>query len=858
MSPIFPQIAIRRYLSGGNAISWQGCVDRERSARAAFRRRYNSAKFLAHSGKTVLPTVDPMEESNIITSVTPLDTPPADKRLAALAAWAAVPFPSLDDAINETLALLADLIGISLTMIHRLEGDTIVVSHACDRIGLGIELPISVPRSYTFCDAVLASLEPLIVPDADADPHWRDLPGKQIVGTRSYISVPILLGNGRVFGTLCAHDRRVLELGQTEIDAMRIIARLIASQIERDEALRQAEASTRSIEAQNAELTGALRQLDALRQVVESISSELHIEALLEQVVASAVSLLGAHAGAISLVGANLDAPRRLVATFNLDAEGLDTRGIPSRAGLMGEIIARRGPVIVGSYDDIEQPLPDSAFHRLAPWIGIPIWWQGEIIGTFGIAANDPARHFGEGDIEILATLAKHAAVGIENARLFASSRELGMSEERNRLAREIHDTLAQSLLTLTFQLRAARGLIAGEPARADAELLTAEGTARAALEEARRSVWNLSPSALESGSLVEALQGETDPRRAGLPCRLSVSGAQRPLPADVQLALLRVAQEAIANARKHAQCSRVEVQLDFGESAVTLTVADDGVGFDPSSVTTGPTPSGGFGLFSMAERLRQLGGQLDVESAASRGSGTVVVATVRYPTQAAAPRARRGPTLQPASAERRFRIVVIDDHPATRAGLAALLDAQPNMAVVGQASDGEEALRIVAALRPEVALVDLRLPNLGGVETIARLGKLHVPTRAIVVTSFAQDELVLQALRTGAQGYLLKDASANELAAAVRAVGAGGTYLTPLVASKLASTFGHQERLTPREREVLRLIGQGLADKEIAAALGTSAKTAQFHVANLLDKLEAQNRTDAVRIAYARGLLDV
>jgi DNA-binding NarL/FixJ family response regulator/signal transduction histidine kinase len=781
---------------------------------------------------------------------------PADNRLAALAAFAASPFPSLDDAINETLTLLADLLGISLTMIHRLEGDSLVISHACDRIGLGIKTPLTVPRTITFCDTVLESLRPLIVHDADVDPRWQQLPGKLIIGTRSYISVPILLGNGQVFGTLCAHDRRVLELGPTEVDAMHILARLIASQIERDEALHKEEKTARNLTMQNEELTSALQQLAALRAVIESISSELDLEALLRQVVASAVTLLGAHAGAISLVGANLDAPRRLVATYNLDAEGLDTRGIPARAGLMGEIIARRAPVIIGQYDQIEQPLPDSAFHRLAPWIGVPIWWQDEIIGTFGVAANDRKRRFSERDVEALTNLAKHAAVGIENARLFAASHELGMSEERNRLAREIHDTLAQSLLTLTFQLRAARGLVASEPARAEAELLTAEGNARAALDEARRSVWNLGPSALESGSLVDALQGETDQRRAGLPCRMIVSGAQRPLAADVQLALLRVAQEAIANARKHANCSRVEVQLDFGENAVTLSIADDGQGFDPARFPSEPTVNGGFGLSSMTERIRQFGGQLEIRS--ETGAGTTIVATVSYPAQDASPRPRSTPLPRPTPVETRFRIVVVDDHPAVRAGLAALLEAQPDMAVVGQASDGEEALRIVAALRPEVALIDLRLPTLGGVETIARMAKLRVPTRTIVVTSFAQDEMVLQALRAGAQGYLLKDASANELAAAVRAVGAGGTYLSPVVASKLASTFGQQDRLTPRELEVLQLIGQGLADKEIAVALGTSAKTAQFHVSNLLDKLAAQNRTDAVRIAYARGLLDV
>ncbi len=784
----------------------------------------------------------------------PGEPTPADQRLAALAAHAATPFSSLDAAINETLALLSDLIGIGLTMIHRLEGDNLIVSHACDRIGLGISPPLVVRRTDTFCDSVLASLAPLIVPDADADARWRELPGKLLVGTRSYISVPIVLEGDRVFGTLCAHDRRVLELGQPEIDAMRVLARIIASQIERDEALRREEEAHQHLARQNEELSDALRQLDALGAVVESVSSELDLESLLGRVVASAVTLLGAHAGAISLTGADLDAPRRLVVTHNLDTPGLDTRGVPSRAGLMGEVITRRGPVIVQHYDQIGDPLPDSAFHRLGPWIAVPVWWQNEIIGTFGVAANDPARCFGQREIDLLTQLAKHAAVGIENARLYGASRGLGVAEERNRLAREIHDTLAQSLLTLTFQLRAARSLIDSEPQRAGSELLAAESNARSALEDARRSVWNLGPAALETGSLVEALQGEADPRRAGVPCRLVVSGQARPLTADVQLALLRVAQEAIANARKHANCSQVETRLEFGESGVALSIADNGRGFDPVLVTREPGVSGGFGLSSMAERLRRLGGSLEIGSGSGDG-GTTILATIPYPAPEPASAALES---APEATAARYRIVVVDDHPATRAGLAALLDAQPDMTVVAQAADGEDALRQVAALRPEVALVDLRLPKMGGVETISRLVRLGVPTRMLVVTSFAQDELVLQALRAGAQGYLLKDAGASELAAAVRVVGAGGTYLTPLVAGKLATTITRQEHLTPREREVLHLIGQGLADKEIAVSLCTTAKTAQFHVANLLAKLGAQNRTDAVRIAYARGLLDV
>ncbi|MCA9879999.1 MAG: GAF domain-containing protein, partial [Thermomicrobiales bacterium] len=486
-----------------------------------------------------------------------LSTQPAESRsrLAALAAYAAVPYPSLDDAINAVLALLADLIGISLTMIHRLDGDTLVVSHACDRIGLGLTLPVTIPRAHTFCDAVLASLEPLVIADADAHEQWRSLPGKVFVGTRSYASVPIVLGNGRVFGTLCAHDRRVLDLGEPELDAMRILARLIASQIERDDGLRRESAAAAQLARQNQDLQDALHQLDALRKVVESISRHLDLQGLMQQVIQSAVTLLNAHGGAISLVGESVTAPRRLVATYNLGETDVATRSIPATAGLMGEIIARREPVILPAYAALGDPLPDAVFHRLGPWIGVPIWWQDEIVGTFGVAANDPQRSFGEREVTILSLLAKHAAIGIENARLFAANHELGISEERNRLAREIHDTLAQSLLTLTFQIRAARGLVSNAPAQADSELAAAEAQARAALDDARRSVWNLGPAALESGSLLQALQAEAATARPGAPCAFTKAGTPRPLDAEAQLALLRVMQETVANARRHSGC---------------------------------------------------------------------------------------------------------------------------------------------------------------------------------------------------------------------------------------------------------------------------------------------------------------
>lgn len=773
--------------------------------------------------------------------------------LSSLAALSARPFESLDDLIDTALRLLSDWVGIRLSMIHRLEGDNIVVSHVHDRMGLGIHPPVTVPRTATFCDTVLNTLKPLIVPDADVEPY-RNLPAKQLVGTKTYIGVPIILNDSRLFGTLCAHDRRPLDLGAHEIDLMLVLARLVASHIERDEAARIEADSARRLALRNAELAEAVQQLGVLQEITESIAAQLDLKTLLETVVESAVRLLGARAGAISLVGETLDAPRRLTATYNLP-QRLQTDALPSRQGLMGQVIAARGPVIVESYDQLTSPLPHSAFHELAPWVAVPIWWQNEVLGTFGIGGKDPSRAFGDHHVQLLTLLAKHVAVAIENARLYAASRELGAAEERNRLAAEIHDTLAQSLLALTFQLRAARGLVVASPDRAVGELLEAEERVRGALEEARRSVWNLGPALLEAGTLVEALQGElAASERGGLPGRLVVSGSARPLPAEIQLALFRTTQEALANARKHAHAGRAEVVLDYGPTVVTLTIGDDGVGFDPvATAKRGPRPDGGYGLVGMADRLRLVGGSAAIESDPTRSAGTRVTATVPYdlPTRSAIPRLSA-----PSRPVKQIRVVVADDHPATRSGIAGILSQQPDIEVVATAANGEEAVALVETLCPDVLMIDLRMPKLSGVDAIARLGKLGLPTRAVAVTTFAQDELVFQAMRAGARGYLLKDASPEDLVSAVRVVSAGGTLLTPTVAGKLAAGLTHRERLTARERQVLALLARGLPDKEIAGQLGTSVKTANFHAANVIAKLGAQNRAEAVRLAYERGLL--
>lgn len=211
------------------------------------------------------------------------------------------------------------------------------------------------------------------------------------------------------------------------------------------------------------------------------------------------------------------------------------------------------------------------------------------------------------------------------------------------------------------------------------------------------------------------------------------------------------------------------------------------------------------------------------------------------------------------------IRILIVDDHPVVRDGLAAMLGTQPDLEVVGEAADGAEALARAAALRPDVILLDLEMPGLDGVATLKALAATSLPARAIVFTAYDTSEQILAAVQAGAQGYLLKGAPRDELFQAIRAVHAGGSLLPPLVASRLLQQVRGRKEQPPdtgvapsaREREVLRLLAQGQTNKEIAAALVISERTVKFHVRSLFAKLGATNRTEAVARAVQRGLVE-
>jgi len=366
--------------------------------------------------------------------------------------------------------------------------------------------------------------------------------------------------------------------------------------------------------------------LDSMSEAVLAIAAEREVEPVLRRLVSSARELAGARYAALGIP----------------DGEGAFAQFIT--AGMSDELIAAMGPLprthgLLGAM--LESPEPHRtqdirqhprfrgwwprAHPQMRSFLGVPIVARGSVIAAFYLTDKEGADGFDDGDQRLIEMLAAHAAVAIENARLLERSRELSIVEERNRLARELHDSVSQKLFGLVLTAEAASTLLGDEDGAAGEQVARLGELAQEALTELRELVFELRPPSLEDEGLAATLRKEVDVLRRvhGRAIELRIAGAASCAP-EHEADVLRVAQEALGNALRHAEAERIELRMEARDGRLVVTVADDGVGFDPDAPGV---RSRRLGLTSMEERARALGGSLAVVS--RPGEGTTVTLEV-------------------------------------------------------------------------------------------------------------------------------------------------------------------------------------------------------------------------------------
>ncbi len=373
------------------------------------------------------------------------------------------------------------------------------------------------------------------------------------------------------------------------------------------------------------------RELAILHEIAATVSRSLDLHEVLDGALERIMALLHLDAGVVYLRTGDA-ADYTLASCRGLPAEIEQRMAAPAEQDELSHAVSTFTAIVANADRTDTRSLEATPYWDIGLRIAVAIPLRAkEITRGVLIAAAREERPFSDDDLRLLDGVARHLAVAVENARLYEESGRLAAVEERNRLAREIHDTIAQSLAGLVIHLEAAGRTLAREPERAAASLSAAKEMARAALAEARRSVWNLRPVALDECGLAKALAEEAQrvfPGDSGVRTEVVVTGEAAELAPDVAANLLRIAQEALHNVCSHAQADDVQVVLAYTPERVRLTVTDDGRGMQTPAdqLATGS----GFGLISMRERARGIGGELRLLSVPGVGTSVDVVVPLR------------------------------------------------------------------------------------------------------------------------------------------------------------------------------------------------------------------------------------
>jgi len=511
----------------------------------------------------------------------------------------------LDPLLDLILEKLQDIVDYTGASVMIGEGEELVIRAHRGPIPQKEALQMRFSIKQTLPQKVILAQKPVIISDVlDDTPLARAFPVLPIDYIRSWIGVPLIV-KGRAIGVLTLSYSEPDRYSPQDADLVMVLANQAAVAIEN---------------AQLYEKTRRrLAEIESLQRVTTALLQKLTLDQVLDIVHREACQLTGATGGALF----SLEDEKWLGVAHSGGTLKLAADRVPFEGTFTGQAIRSGKPLFVNDPDDLAQsshPVPD-----LESLLVIPMRRKGSIVGALDVA-NKPGG-FTQDDVRILSLFADGAAIAIESAWLHQQAEQLAVMEERQRLARELHDSVTQALYSVTLYAEATRmALSAGKEDVATENLQELHNMAREAMLDMRMLIFELHPPVLEEEGLVAALQARlaTVETRAGLETEIHAEGERR-LPLSVEEELFWIALEAFNNVVKHASAKRVTVRLQFGEGNVCLEVRDDGRGFDPAEARQ----SGGMGLRGVEERAQRINGQLEIRSAPGEGTTLRVTAEI-------------------------------------------------------------------------------------------------------------------------------------------------------------------------------------------------------------------------------------